>query len=88
MGYALREAWANFRRLWRVDLIAIGVVIVSCFLLGTFYLLTITMYRVIREAESRMMEIEVYVKDNVDQSDVIALIKALRTLPMIHSVEQ
>jgi len=88
MGYALREAIANFRRLWRVDLIAIGVIIVSCFLLGTFYLLTITMYRVIREAESRMMEIEVYVKDNVDQSDVMALIETLRTLPMVRSVEQ
>lgn len=87
MGYVLREALANFRRLWRIDLLAIGVIVVSCFLVGTFYLLTANLLLVARNAQSRLMEMEVYLSDDMSEDTMSSLAQSIKAHPAVGDVE-
>jgi cell division transport system permease protein len=86
VGYYFKEAFDSlFRNNW-LSLASIGVVTVSLFIFGCFLLIAINTSAIINTLES-MLEINVFLENNLNQSEINHLNEELKFLPGVSGVE-
>ena len=84
--YYFREAFDSLVRNNWLSLASIGVVTVSLFILGCFLLVAINTSAIINTLES-MIEINVFLENNLEQSEIKHLNEQLKFLPGVSEVE-
>ncbi len=86
IGYYFKETIDSLVRNNWLSLASIGVVTVSLFILGCFLLVAINTSAIINTLES-MLEINVFLESNLDQSEIKHLNEQLKFLPGVSEVE-
>jgi cell division transport system permease protein len=68
-GYYLGEAFSSFRRNWVMSLVAVTIIYISLLLVGTFFLASALVNRVVSSFEAKV-SISVFLKDGAAPEDV------------------
>lgn len=71
-GYFLGEAFASFRRNWVMSLVAVTIIYISLLLVGTFFLASALVNRVVSSFEAKV-SVSIFLKDGAAPDDVTKL---------------
>jgi cell division transport system permease protein len=71
-GYFLGEAFSSFRRNWVMSLVAVTIIYISLLLVGTFFLASALVNRVVSSFEAKV-SISIFLKDGANADDVTKL---------------
>jgi len=71
-GYYLGEAFSSFRRNWVMSLVAVTIIYISLLLVGTFFLASALVNRVVSSFEQKV-SISIFLKDGAAPEDVTKL---------------
>jgi cell division transport system permease protein len=71
-GYFMGEAFASFRRNWVMTLVAVTIIYISLLLVGTFFLASALVNRVVSSFEAKV-SISIFLKDGASADDVTKL---------------
>jgi len=85
LRFALKEAFLNFRRTKALNLVSIGMIASSLFLLGVFLLTTVNLQEMIRKFEERV-KISVFLRDGLNKERREALKKKISLLVGVKEV--
>jgi cell division transport system permease protein len=71
-GYFIGEAFSSFRRNWVMSLVAVTIIYISLLLVGTFFLASALVNRVVSSFEAKV-SVSIFLKDGANADDVTKL---------------